>query len=499
MHGRGVVLGLVLSLAIGTGAWAKVPVRPAADLDQLLGPIALYPDPLLAQVLPAATAPDDLALAVKFLEDGGDLGQVDAQPWNDNAKALARYPEVLRMMNRSRDWTDAVGAAFLDQRKDVMDSIQRLRAAAMASGALQTTNEQRVVAEKGIVCIYPDDPSAIHLPQYDPKAVYASQSTPGGKGLITFGSVLLVGYWLNYELDWRKHRVYSYDCQEFPYGRRNPWYFGGQNGSEVFPNIPKQRNQEWKPDKHKMRPFAVLDEPLPTIQNFSAPAEAPTDNEPAKPKTESRPLSAPKDLPPPPPDLKPVDPEMESLEESPAAKPSRPAVGVQKPVERAPQSPKAVQPKPAAVKPIPGKPAKASPAEVKSIPAKAGKAKSVEEKAVPAKAGKTKPVEENAAAAKAGKANAAGTKPSSSKKGKAEPEKAAPVSAKTPKAKPAETKTPSAKTPKVNSTPPTSGKGKSADTASSQVKQTQSESNEQKSSATKSGKAKPAETKQSSQ
>ena len=137
MHGRGVVVGLVLSFVIGVGAWARVPVWPAPELDRLLGPIALYPDPVLAEILPAATAPDDLALAAKFLEDGGDLEQVDAQSWNDNAKALARWPEILRMMNRSRDWTDTVGAAFLDQPKDVMISIQRLRAVAMNSSALR--------------------------------------------------------------------------------------------------------------------------------------------------------------------------------------------------------------------------------------------------------------------------------------------------------------------------------------------------------------------------
>ena len=90
MHYRGVVLGFALLLAFGVDAWAKTPIRPAVELDQLLGPIALYPDPVLAQILPAATAPEDLELAVKFLEDGGTLDQVDAQP---QVGFLARPPE----------------------------------------------------------------------------------------------------------------------------------------------------------------------------------------------------------------------------------------------------------------------------------------------------------------------------------------------------------------------------------------------------------------------
>ncbi len=538
MHNRGVVLGMVLFLVIGASAWAKTPIRPAVDLDQLLGPIALYPDPVLAQILPAATAPEDLALAVKFLEDGGDLGQVDAQPWNDNAKALARWPEILRMMNRSRDWTDAVGTAFWDQPKDVMDSIQRLRTAAVASGALQTTREQRVVAEKGIVCIYPDDPEAIHLPQYDPNAVYAPQSSPGGGVPITFESVLVVGYWLNYELDWRKHRVYSYDSQEFPYGRRNPWYFGGQSNAEVLPNIPKQRNREWEPDKNRPRPFASLDQPLPAIQTLAGTVEAPKENEPAPPATESRPLAAPKDLAPPPPMLTPVDPAMDPPEESPAAKSGNAARGAQKPVERAPQTPKAAEPRPAAAKPAPEKPVKAKSvetvpapaktgkaraAETKSEPAKAGKEKAAGAKPVPAQTGKGKAAEEKSAPAKGEKAGASETKPAHARKGKVEPaeEKAeeTPVPAKSRKAKtvgekPAPAKTEETGTVAAKASPAKAGKAKPAKeepapakaekakpaaTKSPTAKPARTESGGQKPVPAKSKKAKPADAKQSTQ
>ena len=475
MRYRGIVLGLVPFLLIGAGAWAKVPIRPAVELDQLLGPIALYPDPLLAQILPAATAPDDLGLAVKYLEDGGDLGQVDTQPWNDNARALARYPEVLRMMNRSREWTEALGAAFLDQPKDVMDSIQRLRAAALSSGALQTMNEQRVAAEKGIVCIYPADPSAIQLPQYDPNAVFGPQASAGDKERITFGSVLLVGYWLNYELDWRKRRVYSYDCQEYPYGRRNPWYFGGQRGSEVFPNIPKQRNQEWKPDKKKSRPYANLDEPPPTIQNFLAPAQAIQENEPSKPMTESRPLEAPKDIAPPPPALTPVDPAMETVEESPAAKPVQVKPGAQEPVARAAEAPKT-----APAKAAPAKAVKVKPTEEKPASARAGKAKAAEAKSVPTKAIKTKPAE---------------AKPAPAKGTKAKPEDVKSTPAKGAKAKPGEVKSAPAKGAKAKPAPAKGAKIKPEDLKPAQAKDTKAKPAEAKTVPAKGAKAKPDEEK----
>ncbi len=404
---RGVVLGLVLVLGAGTPAWARTPIRPAVELNQLLGPIALYPDPVLAQILPAATAPDDLALAAKFLEDGGDLAEVDAQPWNDNAKALARWPEILRMMNRSRDWTDAVGAAFLDQPEDVMKAIQRLRAVAMNSGALETSDAQRVTAEDGVIYVYPSDPAVIHLPQYDADKVFALLASSGGTGMVTFGSALLVGYWVHHELDWHKHRLYAYDYREFPYGRRNPWYFGGQVTGQIPPGLPEQDNGKWKPYKDKIRPHADLGGPVPRLLVVAAPAATLQKNGNAAPAAESRPLAAPKNLPPPPPMLTPVDPELDPLEEEqPVKKPAQPAVGAKKPVVKS-----------------------------KSAPAKANTAGASKEKATPAKSGKTKPAaakgasakttRETQAAAGKGKAKAANAKPSTKKPVQTEVKKAA--------------------------------------------------------------------------
>ena len=429
MNSRGVLIALALSCAVTMGAWAKSPVWSGGELDQMLGPIALYPDPLLAQVLAAATMPGDVAPAVKYLEDGGDLEGVDGQPWNDNAKALARYPEVLRMLHRNAEWANAVGAAFLDQTKDVMQSVQRLRAAAYYSGALRTCNEQRVVAEKGLISIYPGEPTAMHLPQYDPDQVFSVRTSSGGQGLVVFGSVLLVGYWLHHELDWRKRCLFSYDYREYPFGRRNAWYGGERGTGEVPPGLPKQDTGRWKPDRKKPRAHARPGGPLPKFVQPGTAAEPTAADEPEKPATESRPLAPPKDLPPPPPTLVPVDPEPDLLEVAPPA-----------PADKNTKKAK----KPAAVKPAPAttKPAAASAAKPKTAPAGTDKTKTV-----PASAGKSKPAAKSTApAGKEKPKSAAQPAPAASGKAKST-QKATPAPAKAGQTKPAPAKT----TPKKQS------------------------------------------------
>src|ERR1051326_3115445 len=119
-------------------------IRSPAELDQLLGPIALYPDPLTAQILPAATLPSQIVMADRFVRGGGDVNQIDLQPWDPSVKALARYPTVLGWRADNRGWTTEVGQAFLYQQADVMNSIQRLRGEALAVGNLQSTPQQQV-------------------------------------------------------------------------------------------------------------------------------------------------------------------------------------------------------------------------------------------------------------------------------------------------------------------------------------------------------------------
>jgi hypothetical protein len=116
----------------------------AAQLDQLLGPIALYPDPLIAQILPGSTLPTQIVLADRYVSGGGDPNQIDQQPWDPSVQALARYPNVLKWMDDNLNWTTELGQAFLNQQQDVMDSIQRLRQSAYNLSNLQSTPQQQV-------------------------------------------------------------------------------------------------------------------------------------------------------------------------------------------------------------------------------------------------------------------------------------------------------------------------------------------------------------------
>ena len=140
----------------------------AEELDDLLAPIALYPDPLLAQILPAATFIDQIDLAARYMGQYGKSALIDDQQWDVSVKAVAHYPDVLFMMDQKYDWTVSLGQAYASQPQDVMDAIQRLRAEAEAEGNLVSTAEQQVVDEGGVISIVPAEPDVVYVPQYDP-------------------------------------------------------------------------------------------------------------------------------------------------------------------------------------------------------------------------------------------------------------------------------------------------------------------------------------------
>ncbi len=182
-------------------------VYSAVALDQMLGPIALYPDPLLAQVLPAATLPGEVVVVDRFLRDGGSVQQVDAESWDHSLKALARYPATLHMMAENIAWTTELGQAFVNQPDDVMDSVQRLRGQARAMGNLVSTPQQTVVVYNGVIEILPASPQVIYVPVYQPEVVYVRPPPAPGRFHISFGAGLFVGAWLNHDCDWHHHRV----------------------------------------------------------------------------------------------------------------------------------------------------------------------------------------------------------------------------------------------------------------------------------------------------
>ena len=173
---------------------------PAAQLDQLLGPIALYPDPLIAEILPAATLPTQVVLANRFIIGGGDPNQLGQQPWDASVQAVARYPNVLKFMDDNLNWTAQVGQAFLNQQPEVMNSIQRLRGTAAKLGNLPSTPQQQVITDGSSIEIVPADPQVIYVPVYQPSEVYFDAYY--GSPYITFGVGYPFGIWMGYDCDW---------------------------------------------------------------------------------------------------------------------------------------------------------------------------------------------------------------------------------------------------------------------------------------------------------
>ncbi|MBX3393514.1 MAG: DUF3300 domain-containing protein [Phycisphaeraceae bacterium] len=166
----------------------------AGDLEELLSPIALYPDSLLANVLAASVYPDEVKQAADFVKGGGTTSQISSKPWEDPVKAIAAVPDAIKMMSEYLDWTTALGAAYINQSKDVMDAVQRLRARAKANGVL-TTGEQQVVKTEGdTIIIQQADPEVVYVPSYNPGVVYVDDDDDEwAAAAIGFGTGIAVG------------------------------------------------------------------------------------------------------------------------------------------------------------------------------------------------------------------------------------------------------------------------------------------------------------------
>jgi hypothetical protein len=222
---------------------SAVPLRSAAELDQLLGPIALYPDPLIAQLLPAAIQPAEIVLADRYLSGGGDPNQIDVQPWSASVKAMAHYPDVLKWMDDNLGWTTEAGQAFLYQPEDVMNAIQRLRAQAQALGNLQNTPQQTVVVDNRNIEIVPTNPEVIYVPVYQPDVVYVRRPVFGAGPFISFGIGFSIGAWLNHDWDWGHHQVVVWDRD---HSRPRDWWY--RPGPERFrPGGPQTDYHVWRP------------------------------------------------------------------------------------------------------------------------------------------------------------------------------------------------------------------------------------------------------------
>src|SRR5688572_28276317 len=167
-----------LLLAVAVSAHAQPRIYHQAELDALLAPIALYPDPLLSQVLVAATFPDDVREAAAWSRANSHLNgdaavrAADPLPWDPSVKALLAYPDLLARMDESPQWTHDLGAAFLAQEPHVMATVQTLRQRAQASGHLQSDGYQSVQQSDGYIAVQPVYSHIVYVPWYNPLVVY---------------------------------------------------------------------------------------------------------------------------------------------------------------------------------------------------------------------------------------------------------------------------------------------------------------------------------------
>ena len=198
--------GSVLALGITAAPVAQEQQFSAAELDELLAPVALFPDPLIAQILPAATFADQIDEAARVLGGRTDEETIGAQTWDVSVKSLAHYPDLIGRMAQHMDWTVAVGQAYVIQPQEVMASIQRLRAQANAAGNLVSNEQQTVTVESPtVIQIEPADPEYIYVPVYDDDAVYWDDAA---EVVFGFGAGLAMGAWLNNAVDWYGRGIY---------------------------------------------------------------------------------------------------------------------------------------------------------------------------------------------------------------------------------------------------------------------------------------------------
>jgi uncharacterized membrane protein YgcG len=228
------------------------------QLQQLVAPIALYPDSLVAQILSAATFPEQVVEADRWVQAHPDLKgdalaqAVDQMQWDPAVKALTAFPSVLGNMDKNLSWTSTLGDAYYNQQQDVTDAVQVMRQKAEQSGNLKTTPQQTVTTQGSTVIIQPAQPNVVYVPAYDPWVVYGPPlvAWPGwypypgiwyGGPFLSFGIGFGIGFyggfgwgWGHWGYDWHNHyAVYNntrYYSRSTTFYNRNAYYRGGRGG-----------------------------------------------------------------------------------------------------------------------------------------------------------------------------------------------------------------------------------------------------------------------------
>jgi hypothetical protein len=230
---------MLASVQVGCASQtAQADTQPAAEiaptspdeLDQLVAPIALYPDALVAQIVAAASYPTEVVEADRWIQQnsglrGEELAKAaDSQSWDPSVKALTQFPSVLATMDRNLSWTSALGEAYVDQPENVLDAVQAMRQRAQQAGNLESTPQESVTTEGQMIVIQPADPEVVYVPEYDPWDVYGEPldfypDWVGGPGAfagygIAFGLGIGVGAfggfgwgWHHWGADWHGREV----------------------------------------------------------------------------------------------------------------------------------------------------------------------------------------------------------------------------------------------------------------------------------------------------
>jgi len=173
-------LGLTQAPAAGDQSAAEAPPPFSnEELDEMVGPIALYPDELIAILMPASTFPLDVVQAARFLEQHKkDPKLKPSEKLDPSVLGLLNYPEIIKLMNDDLPWTERFGTAVINQQQELMDAIQQFRQRAQAAGNLESNEQQVIVQEKETIIIQSAAPDVIYVPRYDPTIVVVHQPAP---------------------------------------------------------------------------------------------------------------------------------------------------------------------------------------------------------------------------------------------------------------------------------------------------------------------------------
>src|SRR5260370_3852742 len=208
------------------------PVKPSLKaLQQLVAPIALYPDALVAQILAASTYPTEIVEADRWMQRHSDRKgdkldkEVDKEDWDPSVKAMAQFPSVLENMDKNLSWTSSLGDAYANDPQGVTDAVQTMREQARKAGNLNSNDEEKVTTQGNTIVVEPADPDLVYVPAYDPWLVYGGPIVAypgwypvpgifwGGVGL-SFGIGFGVGYfggfgwgWGHWGCDWHGRRA----------------------------------------------------------------------------------------------------------------------------------------------------------------------------------------------------------------------------------------------------------------------------------------------------